>query len=382
MSKPLAGLRVVDLTSVIFGPYCTRLLADMGAEIIKIESPEGDLFRYSGTPSNTQGMSPLHLILNQGKASVVLDLKLEDDRDALRALIPTADLFIHNIRLDAIRRLGFDYDAVRAIKPDIVYAHLTGFGSGGPYDGVQAYDDIIQAATGITTLLPRADGNAQPRYMPMAIADKVSGLYATHAVVAALFHRARTGEGQAVEVPMFESIAHFTLLEHLGGAVHVPPTGPVGYARQVDPNRQPFRTRDGWITVVPYGDRKWVEFFQLVGRADVLEDERLATREARAKNQTVMFSHMHTIFAERTTADWVSLLRPAGIPIMPVVDLDALPAHPQLLASRLLVDAAHPTEGTYKALMSPVRFSADPGPQAPASPAPLLGEHTALVSRR
>jgi crotonobetainyl-CoA:carnitine CoA-transferase CaiB-like acyl-CoA transferase len=379
MSKPLAGLRVIDLTGVIFGPYCTRLLADMGAEIVKIESPEGDLFRYSGQAAKTFGMGPLHLILNQGKSSVMLDLKTEAGRERLRALIRTGNLFIHNIRGEAIRRLGFDYEAVKAIKPDIVYAHLTGFGLGGPYDGVQAYDDIIQAATGLTTLLPRVDGDPRPRYIPMALADKVAGLYATHGVLAALLQRERTGEGLAIEVPMFESIAHFALIEHMGGAVHVPPTAPVGYGRQVDPNRQPFRTSDGWVAVVPYGDRKWVEFFELVGRADILEDERLATREGRAKNQSLMFQHLHEIMASRSTAEWLALLRPAQIPIMPIVDLQELLTHPQLVASRLLVDADHPTEGGYKALMPPIRFSTDPGPHQPAMPAPLLGEHNDIV---
>ena len=233
----LEGLRVIDMTSVVFGPYCTQILADFGAEVVKVEAPGGDVFRYGAPSAHSKAMGPGYIALNRGKQSLVLDLKQEADRAILRDLLADADIFIHNVRAEAIERLGFDYDSARALAPDIIYAHCVGFGSGGPYAGLQAYDDVIQAASGTTTLLPRADGNERPRYLPSLIADKVAGLHAAYAVMAAVVHRLRTGQGQHVEVPMFEAFSSFMLKEHLGGNTFDPPVGPPCYGRQVDPDR-------------------------------------------------------------------------------------------------------------------------------------------------
>jgi len=211
----LEGLRITDLTTVFFGPYCTQTLADLGAEVVKLEPADGDTARLVGNPPKTPGMGPVFLRLNRGKRNIDWDLKTDSGRQAMKALLAQSDVFIHNIRADAVGRLGLDYDSVKAIRPDIVYVHCTGFDQSGPYAGLQAYDDIIQASTGMASLLPMADGNARPRFLPTAIADKVSGLHAVYGVLAAIIHKLRTGQGQHVEVPMFESLASFNTLEHL-----------------------------------------------------------------------------------------------------------------------------------------------------------------------
>ncbi len=257
MTRLLEGIRIVDLTTVVFGPYATQTLADLGADVIKVEAPGGDVMRLAGKPARTRGMGPCHLALNRGKQSVLLDLKLEADKAVLRELIATADVFIHNVRKAAIDKLGFGYDAVRSIKPDIIYVHCVGFGSDGPYADFQAYDDVIQAASGTTTLLSRVDGDPRPRYMPSLIADKVAGLHGAYATLAAIVHKLRTGEGQHVEVPMFEAFTHFMMREHLFGATFDPPIGNVGYPRQLDPNRQPFPTADGTSASCPTRMRAW-----------------------------------------------------------------------------------------------------------------------------
>jgi len=331
----LDGLRIVDLTTVIFGPYCTQILADLGAEVVKLEPPEGDSIRIIGTPPVTPLMSPVHLRLNRGKRSVDWDLKSEDGRAAMRRLVETSDIFIHNVRSDAIARAGLDYDSVRAIRPDIVYVHCTGFDQRGPYAALQAYDDIIQAASGVASLPPRVDGNPQPRYVPMTMADKVSGLHAAYAVLAAVVHRLRTGEGQKVEVPMFEAVASFNLVEHLCDQTFVPPTGPGLYARQIDPQRQPMRTADGYIAIAPYLDERWLRFFEAAGHPEVLADPLLADKALRRRNMSRMYQAAAAILPERGTDEWLRILRQANVPAMRVNDIADLPNDPQLQATGL-----------------------------------------------
>jgi crotonobetainyl-CoA:carnitine CoA-transferase CaiB-like acyl-CoA transferase len=224
----LDGVRIIDMTSVVFGPYATQMLADMGADVIKVEPPIGDISRYLGKAAKTHASGSTHLTINRGKKSAVLDVKRASDAAVLRNLLKTADVFVHNVRARAMDRLGFGYETVKAIKPDIIYAHFSGFAQDGPYRDKQAYDDVIQAATGTCSLASRVDGNPKPRYIPSLIADKVSGLYGAQALLAALFHKERTGEGQHVEVPMFEAFTNFMLEEHLQDATTVPPLGPIG----------------------------------------------------------------------------------------------------------------------------------------------------------
>ncbi|MDH4391838.1 MAG: CoA transferase [Aquabacterium sp.] len=372
--SPLAGMRVVDLSTVVFGPYCTQTLADLGADVVKIEPPEGDMVRLIGTPAHTPGMGPVFLRLNRGKRSVVWDMKTDTGRTALQRLIATADVLLHNIRPEAVDRLGLGYDAVRALRPDIVYVHCTGFGLDGPYAGLQAYDDVIQASTGAAALLPRVDGNPAPRYLPMLFADKVSGLHATYAVLAALLHRQRTGAGQFVEVPMFEALASFNSLEHLCNQSMVPPTGDWGYARQLDPDRQPMATADGWVSVAPYVDARWQRFFDAVGRPDVFQRPSLASKELRRTHMSEMYREMATILPARSTADWLVLFKRIEVPAMAVQTVGDLPADPHLQAVGLFQQRQHSTEGGYLAVRQPVRFG---GCQLPdLREAPHLGAHS------
>lgn len=376
----LEGIRVADLTTVFFGPYCTQTLADLGADVIKLEPAEGDSSRLVGNPPATALQGPVWLRLNRGKRLVDWDLKTEAGREAMRALIASSDVFIHNIRSDAIRRVGLDYDSVRAIRPDIVYVHCTGFDERGPYAGLQAYDDIIQAATGLAQLLPMVDGDPRPRFLPAAIADKVSGLHAVYGVLAAIIHRLRTGEGQRVEVPMFESMVSFNTLEHLCDNSWVPPTAQPGYyQRQLDPTRQPMRTKDGWIAFAPYLDDRWVRFFEAAGYGHVLKEPRFIDKPTRRANMSQMFELMARIAPERTTDEWLALMKQVNVPAMRVNRIHELPDDPQLRASGLIREREHPTEGSYLEVGMPVRFSArEPVPLRHAG---RQGEHAEEVAR-
>lgn len=382
MSRPalLEGIRVTDLTTVFFGPYCTQTLADLGAEVVKLEPAEGDTSRLIGSPPGTPGMGPVFMRLNRGKRNVDWDLKSEAGREALRRLIEVSDVFIHNIRSDAAQRAGLSYEDVRRIRPDIVYVHCTGFDESGPYAGLQAYDDIIQAASGMAQLLPMVDGNPAPRFMPAAIADKVSGLHAVYGVLAAIIHRLRTGEGQHVEVPMFESMVSFNTLEHLCDNSFVPPTASPGYyLRQLDPTRQPMRTKDGYIAFAPYLDDRWVRFFEAAGYAHVLQEPRFIDKPTRRANMSQMFEVMARIAPERTTDEWLALMKEVNVPAMRVNRIDELLDNPQLRASGLLREREHPTEGRYVEVGMPVKFSADSNRQA--IHAANLGEHSQEVAR-
>jgi len=376
----LEGMRVTDLTTVFFGPYCTHTLADLGADVVKLEPAEGDGSRLIGNPPTTPGMGPVYMRLNRGKRSVDWDLKTPAGLEAMHKLIAVSDVFIHNIRSDAIKRIGLDYDAVRAIRPDIVYVHCTGFDQSGPYAGLQAYDDIIQAATGMAQLLPMVDGNPRPRFLPAAIADKVSGLHAVYAVLAAVIHKLRTGEGQFVEVPMFESLVSFNTLEHLCDNSYVPATSSPGYyQRQLDPTRQPMKTKDGYIAFAPYLDDRWIRFFEAAGYGHVLKEPRFIDKPTRRANMSQMFEVMSRIAPERTTDEWLSLCKEANVPAMRVNRIDELLDNPQLKASGLLREREHPTEGRYVEVGMPVRFSA--APRRDVRHPPHVGEHSHEVAQ-
>jgi len=373
--KPmLEGLKVIDLTSVVFGPYATQIFADFGAEVIKIEGPTGDAYRPGAKPAKTAGMGPGFIALNRGKKSVVLDLKDEADAAIMRDLLSEADVFIHNVRGAAIERLRFGYEAVKALKPDILYVHCVGFGSDGPYDGLQAYDDVIQAATGTASLLPRVDGNPRMRYLPSLIADKVAGLHAAYATMAAITHRLRTGEGQKIEVPMFEAFASFMLKEHLDGKTFDPPNNDAGYARQVDPDRQPFPTKDGWISIVPYTLPQFPLVVGLLGDPELAGEERIKNVMGILSAGPELYQRMAALTPAKTTAEWLDILRPHNIPCMPVADLDDVIDDEHLRAVGFFEHAEHPTEGPLYQMQEPNSFSAwKPGPLGHA---PLLGEHT------
>ncbi|VXC14388.1 L-carnitine dehydratase/bile acid-inducible protein F [Burkholderia sp. 8Y] len=373
-SAILDGVRILDMTSVIFGPYCTATLAEMGADVIKIEPLAGDEIRRVGRPAKTRGMGPAHMTLNRGKRSVVWDLKTPRGKAALLRLLGRCDVFIHNLRHDAIERLGLGYDAICAQHRRLVYVHCTGFGEEGTYAGRPAYDDIIQAASGAASLLPRTDGNPAPRYLPMAMADKVAGLHATYAVLGALLHRERSGQGQSVEVPMFESFTHFLLQEHLYGRAFVPPTEPAGYPRQLDPDRQPMKCLDGYIAVAPYTDDRWVRFFQVTGHGDFLERERLSTARERFNALDRMHAEMARIVASQPLQYWLMLFAECDIPASEVRDLEGVLADPHLASVEFFERRTHPSEGHYLQMRLPVRFHG--ARTTEMRPAPLLGEHS------
>jgi len=363
----------------VFGPYCTQILADLGADVIKIEPAEGDSARNIGVPPKTPLMGPIHLRLNRGKRSVSWDMKSEKGKLAVRRLLETSDVFIHNIRPEAIDRLGLGYELVKKLRPDIVYVHCTGFGLGGPYAGLQAYDDVIQAASGAVSLLPRVDGNPRPRYLPMLFADKVSGLHAVYATMAALIAKNRDGEGQHVEVPMFEAITSFNMLEHLCDATFVPPTGNWGYPRQLDPVRQPMRTKDGYISIAPYLDDRWVRFFHAAGHPEILQEDRFIDKATRRRNMTQMYEVAEAILPEKTTEEWLRLLKEAQVPASHANEIGEVLEDPHLNATGLFQKREHPTEGSYIEVRQPVRFSGFDYPES--THAPTIGQHTAEVNR-
>lgn len=371
----LQGVRVIDLTSIMLGPYCTQMLADMGADVIKVEAPGGDAFRQGGTPARTPGMGPIHLTLNRGKRSLALDLKTEEGREVLRRLIPTGDVFIHNVRTNSINGLGFGYEEVKRLKPDIVYAHCRGFGSRGPYAEYPAYDDVIQAASGILSLATRMKGGGAPEYILSPIADKVSALHAVYAVLAGYIHKLRTGEGQFIEIPMFEAFTHFLLEEHLYEKTFVPPNGDVGYARMLEPGRKPFPTADGYIAIVPYSDRNWRDLFEILGCPELLPAKE--TSLLRLKHVGQYYQAITDRTPARTTAEWVKLLNAASIPAMALRDIGNLFEDPHLRATGFFKERTHPTEGNYLEMQPPIVFGA--APQREITPAPTVGQHNAEI---
>ncbi|WP_084399726.1 CaiB/BaiF CoA transferase family protein [Henriciella aquimarina] len=359
MTKPamLEGVRIIDMTSVVFGPYATQILADLGADVIKVEAPQGDQFRYSGKPAKSRGMSPGFMALNRNKRSIVLDLKSDDDRDVMAGLLRTADMFIHNVRLDAVEKLGFGPEQVKAINRDLIYIHCVGFASGGPYDGLQAYDDVIQAASGAATLAGRVDGTGKARYIPSLIADKVAGLHGAQAALAAYIHKLRTGESQFVEVPMFEAFSQFMLAEHLGGLTFDPPNADVGYFRQIDPDRQPFPTKDGYISIVPYTPQSWATVFEVIGDPDFLQQPGLTTLKDQFFNQHRLYRRLAEMTPTRPTAEWVERFRAARIPCMPVRDMADILEDPQLRRTGFFRWREHPSEGAWYDMTPPIRYS-------------------------
>ena len=370
----LAGVKVIDLTSVVFGPYTTKILADLGAEVIKVEAQTGDTARYIGKPSATPGMGPIFMALSRGKTSLALDLKLPESVARVQALIAEADVFILNIRGKAAERLGFDYEAVKAIKPDIIYVHCTGFAQDGPYADLQAYDDVIQAASGTTSLLSRVDGDPRPRYLPSLIADKVSGLHGAYAVLGAIIHRMRTGEGQRVEVPMFEAFTNFMLLEHLSGLTFDPPNAPACYFRQIDPDRQPFPTSDGAISIVPYSPEMMPRVFAVLEDADYPDSDEITACTSYAQKIALFYRRIAALTPGFTTAELVERCHKTQIPAQAVRDIADIMNDPHLHATGFFERRSHPSEGDWFAMKPPVKFGVTV-PVANGEP-PLLGACT------
>ncbi|MCW1427492.1 CaiB/BaiF CoA transferase family protein [Novosphingobium sp. JCM 18896] len=370
-SGPLAGIRVIDLTSVVFGPYATQIMADMGADVIKVEPPAGDNTRHI-TVGPEAGMGGIYVNVNRGKRSLMLDLRQEADKDVLRKLIATADVFIHSMRGSAIAKLGFSYEAVKAIRPDIIYTNCYGYSRRGPEADQPAYDDTIQAECGITHVQGLMNG--EPGFVATIMADKVAGLHALHATTMALFHRERTGEGQEVEVTMFEAMSSFMLVEHANGAMFTPPTTPAHYHRAVEKNRRPYKTKDGYVAALVYNDKHWNAFMAAVKPA--WETEEFSTLEKRAKQIGRVYGLLGETFLTRTTQEWLDLLRELHIPCAILRTTDELFDNEHLNTIGFFETIDTP-QGPTRFPGVPTWFSATPGQVQ--GPAPRLGEHNAAL---
>jgi crotonobetainyl-CoA:carnitine CoA-transferase CaiB-like acyl-CoA transferase len=370
---PLTGVRVVDLTAMVMGPYCTQIMADMGADVIKVEPPEGDNTRYISV-GPAPGMSGVYMNVNRGKRAIVLDLRTESGRTALQALIRTADVFIHSMRSKAIAKLGFGYDDVAAINPSIVYTNCYGYGRRGPYRDRPAYDDTIQAECGLPAVQEQLTGVAN--YVGTIMADKVAGITALYATTMALFHRERTGEGQEVEVSMFETMASFMLVEHANGAMFDPPLGPAVYPRTVAPNRRPYPTKDGHIAALIYNDKHWNAFVNAV--RPPWATDLYATLELRANDIDTVYGLVAETMLQRTTDEWLDLFRELEIPAAPINTPGALFDHPHLNAVGLF-ETVETSYGPMRMPGVPTWFSRTPG--RIAGPTRELGADTADVLR-
>lgn len=355
---PLQGVRVVDLTTVMLGPFCTQILGEMGAEVIKIETPDGDVNRWTGE-SRSPGMSTGQLIKGRNKRSIVLDLKIVEAREAFERLIKTADVFVHNIRPKAASRLAIDYETIAELNPSIIYASATGFGEAGPFADKPAYDDLIQGASGIASLYGKVTGT--PRYIPSVMADKTTGLFLSNYISMALFHKERTGEGQKLHVPMYETFTAFVISEHMQGQTFVPATGPAGYTRMLTVHRKPYETMDGFICVVPYTQKHWINFLTLVGEQNLIEDPRFSSQTERTKNIDALYEIVSDSMKTRTTSDWLITLTDADIPAGPMNSPEDLFDCPHLDAVGMFPEIEHPTEGRIKHIKVPVTFSKTPG---------------------
>lgn len=374
LAAPLAGIRILDLTSVLLGPYATQMLGDYGADVIKIEAPGGDSTRVTG-PSLEAGMAAAFIGSNRSKRSVVLDLKQKAARDALLTLVEQADVLICSVRPQKLAALGLDPASLRARNSKLIVVSVHGFGEDGPYAGRPAYDDIIQALCGLASL-GEAEG-AAPRYMPTVIADKTCALFATQAVLAALVARGRTGQGCHVEVPMLESMVNFTLVEHFYGAHFRPPLSKHGYSRLLTTWRRPYRTIDGYVCVVPYSNQHWQRFFEEAGRPDLMADERFSGLAARTRNIDALYSELATCIGERSTAEWLAACDRLDIPAAPLRRLEDLESDPHLVATGFFKPMHDPSMGTLVIPRAPLKFDgvfAEPG-RIP----PRLGQHTTEV---
>jgi crotonobetainyl-CoA:carnitine CoA-transferase CaiB-like acyl-CoA transferase len=359
---PLSGLRVLDLTSVVMGPMATSILGDLGADVVTIESSRGDTNRAMGAGPHPQ-LSGISLNLLRNKRNVDLDLKTEAGRELLLALAATCEVFVTNLRPGPLARLGAAYADVAAVRPDVVYCQAHGWPSGSPRADEPAYDDIVQAASGVADAAQRAGG--APALMPTIFGDKVCGLTIVYAVLAALFHRERTGEGQRIEIPMVDTVSAFMLVEHGSAAIQRPPAGPAGYRRILTPERRPQRTLDGWIAVLPYSRAHYDVLFALGGRDELIGDPRYATGRGRIDNSDFLYHEVREILSRRSTAEWLGLCARHGIPATPIARLDDI--------VDALPDAEHPVAGPYKLIPPPARFSRTPA--SVRRPAPLVGEH-------
>jgi crotonobetainyl-CoA:carnitine CoA-transferase CaiB-like acyl-CoA transferase len=378
MGRPLDGVKIVDFTNMLMAPYATQILGDLGADVIKVEAPGGDPVRGIG-PARNPGMGAIFLNCNRSKRSIVLDVKQPGGHAAMLALLKDADVLIYNRRPAVIGRLGLSYETVSALNPRIIYAGLFGYGEDGPYAGQPAFDDLTQGAVAIPWLAHMADGRP-PAYVPTAIADRGVALWAVGQINAALYHQSRTGEGQRIDLPMFEMLASFVLGDHMGGQTFDPPLGPAGYRRMLNADRRPYPTTDGYLCVMIYTDRHWCAFEAALGdECDFDEDPRYATMASRSENIAEICTHLAALMTTRSTADWMTLFREADVPAVPLHTLESLIDDPHLAATNFFTTIDHPSEGRLRTTAVPSSWSSTQ-PSATRH-APRLGEHSAEVLR-
>lgn len=376
MPGPLDGISILELSSVVLGPWACQILGDMGAEVIKVEPPYGDSNRALGASRNP-GMAALYLTCNRNKRSIVLDLKQESGRAAALKLAERVDVLIHNNRPQVMSKLGLNYDDVKAVNPEIIYCGAYGYAKDGPYGSKGALDDSIQSVGGVAMLTQMVLG--EPRYLPTVIADKTTALGVVYAVTAALFHRERTGVGQEIEVPMFESMVYYIMAEHLWGMTFEPPIGTAGYKRLMSYHRKPYKTKDGYIAILPYLDNHWKTFCEVSGRTDLLEDERFTTLADRVQNIDDTYEETAKTMATRTTKDWLDIFDKTSVPINVVNTLEELVDDPHLNAVNFWEVVDHPTEGRIRMTGFPVNFSATPADVRRLPP--RLGENSIEILR-
>src|ERR1700712_2785663 len=374
---PLEGVKVVDMTTVLMGPYATQMLGDYGAVVIKIETLDGDVTRLIG-PTRHPGMGPVFLNTNRSKRSICLDLKKPAGRDAVLRLIASADVLVYNVRPQAMARLQLGYDVVSKINPRLIYAGVFGFGKGGPYAPNPAYDDLIQGATALPALMAQTSDGV-PRYVPNALVDRIVGLTAVGAICASLVDRDRTGRGQRVDIPMFETMASFVMGDHMGGLTYQPPLDKGCYARHLSRDRRPYKTSDGYICVIVYNDKQWNNFFKAPGRDALRRHPQFATFAGRAVNIDTVYGELARIFEAQTTAEWTELLEKADVPVMPMHDLESILQDPHMVATEFFPVVDHPSEGRIRNMKVSATWSETPVEHTRL--APRLNEHGAEILR-
>ena len=371
MSGPLKGLKIIELTSVVLGPWAAQILADMGAEVIKVEAPFGDSNRQLGASRNPN-MAALYLSNNRNKRSLVLDLKQASARDALLKIIKDCDVFLHNNRPQVMTKLKLEYNDIKSVNENIIYCGTYGYSKDGPYGEKGALDDSIQAVSGIAALNELVLG--EPRYLPTVVADKTTAITVVYSILAALFHRERTGSGQEVEVPMFETMVSFVMAEHIWGEIFEPPLDKAGYTRLMSHHRKPYKTKDGYIAVLPYMNNHWKTFCEKAERQDLIEDDRFKNLSSRVENIDDTYSETGKILSTKTTQEWLDIFADTKVPVIVVNSLDDLFTDPHLEAVGFWQDFDHPTEGKLKMPGFPAKFSKTPA--TIRKHAPNFGEHS------